>query len=470
MQKLTEEQFKEKYGQATVDAFRTNASQSPNRFDVPSGGELVRSTKDVFTGMGKGLIQSGTGLVQGLNSIGTGIQAAVNPNETYGSLMQKQEEIGSPFSGSRAQQINSQLKSKNTGETVGKSLEFIAELLTPTGVRTVLSKGAGKGTNVFKNVSSKIGGISDDVMEGGVKVKDRIIDIVSSLDDKTKTALSRTPKEKFQEVLKQGRDALLDDRNRTPLETVGDNIISGLKQIKDRASSIGSQKSAYLEKAKVGLQRTGNITRDALLDTKRIFSGMKLDAGDKKAVSNFFDELKKISKNPTLAELDKTIDLLQDGLYKSGRNSAVEVTDRVTGPLRRILGELNSKAGDIGGETYKRYNSQYKDLIEVVTELNARVGKEGGSAGSFVKRLFSPSDARTKELFEKLEKLTGEDYFRDARLSKFIMETLGDTRATSLLEQLPDNAGGIISTAVKYGKKKLSNPIKAAERFIDKSR
>lgn len=447
-----------------VSRSNNEESKSSSLFGVPSGRQLVDSTKDVFTGMGKGLIQSGTGLIQGVNDIGTGVQAAINPNETYGSLKQKQNDMGSIFSGSKADEINSQLKSKNTGETVGKSLEFIAELLTPTGVRSAVTKGSG----LFKNISSKVGAISDDVMEGGSKLKDRIIDTLTSLDDKTKTALSRTPKEKLQEVVQKGRDALLDDRNRTPLEAVGDNIISGLKQIKDKASSIGSQKSAYLDKAKIGLQRVGTIGREAALNVKRQFAGMKLDASEKKVITNFFNYLKSISKNPTLKEVDQVIDLLQDTLYKTGRNSVVEVTDRVVGPLRKILGELNSKASDIGGEVYKRFNSQYKDLIEIVGELNARVGKEGASAGSFVKRLFSPSDARTKELFEQLQKYTGQDYFRDARLSKFVMETLGDTRAASLLEQLPNNISGMLSGVIDYGKKKLADPIKAAERFIDK--
>lgn len=430
--------------------------------DKPSG-----TLGDLATGFAKGGLQTAIGTAQMAQGLGQRAIATVDPTR---NLQQVREQTGfKSLQGPAAAEINTQLEAKNPAEKAGKALEFVVELFYPVGKTTEAASIAGKGKKVigasFDNLGEKIASLEDNV--GGAK--DKVLDTLVKLDDKTKTALSRTPKEKFQEVVEQGKAALLDDKNRTPLEAVGDQVIEGLKQAKDRASSIGQQKAEYLNQAKVGLKRVGTIVRDAALATKKQFSGVTLDSSDKKLVTEFFNELKKISDNPTLKDADKAIDFLQEKLYKSTSGDVVQVTDRVVGPLRKILGELNGKAGKVGGDAYQKFNKDYSDLVNLVSELNKKVGKEGQTAGAFVKRLFSPSDARTKELFELLQKYTGEDYFRDARLAKFIMETLGDGRAASLLEQIPKTPTGVIEKAVDFGVKKLANPIKAAERFIERA-
>jgi len=220
-----------------------------------------------------------------------------------------------------------------------------------------------------------------------------------------------------------------------------------------------------MEQAKIGYQKVGTIAQKKALDIQKMFSGVKLDPSDAKVVKNFQTTLMKLGNNPQLKEVDAAIDLLQDQLYKSARSNAVEVTDRVTGPLRKAIGELNGQVKTLGGDAYAKLNQEYGDISAIVKELNARLGKEGSSAGSLVKRLFSPSDARTKELFKELQKLTGQDYFKDGRLAKFVMEALDDPRAKSLLEELP-NPTGIIKSAYDYGVNKLEIPFKAAESII----
>lgn len=449
----------------------TNATpQKQGLFAVPSISSIGSSIKDVATGLGKGALDTAIGTSRLAEGLGRGVMKGVEAIDPTSLLKTSDKNFGTSKSANDF--IDATLKSQNAGETTGKVIEAVASLFYPVGkteeATSLLDKGKKTIGASFDGLGSRMSQLGDEVTAGGVKVKDRVADLIVNLDQKTKTALDRTPIEKFQEVVDQGKKALIDDRNKTPLEVVGDSIINGLKQLKDRTSSIGEQKSQYLNQAKVGLKRVGNIVNQAILDTQKIFNGMKIDAGDAKVVKNFYAELKKLGSNPTLKEVDKTIDLLQDGLYKAGRSNAVEVTDRITAPLRKILGKLNSEASNIGGDAYKSFNQQYKDAIEIVTELNARVGKEGGGAGSFIKRLFSPSDARTKELFEKLGKYTGQDYFRDARLSKFVMEALGDARASSLLEQVPTSFSGALGKALDYGVKKVTNPIKAAERYIKK--
>ena len=442
------------------------------RFGVPSIREIGQSAKDIAIGAGKGALDTAIGTARLVTRAGQPIQAALDPTRTLSEVRSESED--SALFGEQGKQIDEQLKSTNVDQKTGKVLETVASFFYPVGkaseVAGVLNKTKGATGAVLEGIGSKISSLGDEVTEGGVKLKDKLIDVVTNLDDKTKTALQRTPQDVFQSFVKKGQDALLDDRNRTPLESVGDTIIDGLRQIKDRASSIGEQKTEYLNQAKVGFQKVGNIARQSALQVQKTFSGKKLDAGDQKAISNFQKKLMELGDNPSLKDVDATIDLLQDSLYKAGRNSAVEITDRVTGPLRKVLGQLNAKVQEKGGDAYKNFNKEYEELMDIVTELNARVGKEGASAGAFVKRLFSPSDARTKELFEQLEKYTGKDYTRDARLAKFVMETLGDTRAASLLEQIPRTTAGAIEKVIDYGVKKVQDPLKAAERFINKNK
>lgn len=417
------------------------------------GAPKPQTAKNLAIGAAKGLGDSAMGLVK----IGRAAQAAVDPTRTIADVNRPYEQTDARY--------EEALKSDNKTQKTGKVLEFAAEFLFP-----VSKIGKAKAGASFEGLGSRVSALSDEALSAGGNAKDDIIDFLVGLDDKTKDALSRTTPERFKEITQKARDAMTSDRNRTPLESVGDTVIDALKQVKDRASSVGQAKSQVMEQAKIGYNKVGNIAQKAALGIQKSFSGMKLDPADVKIVDDFKQSLMKLGNNPSLREVDSTIDLLQDKLYKAGRSNAVEVTDRITGKLRTELGKLNSQVKELGGQSYSKLNDEYGDLAETVRELNARLGKEGSSAGSLVKRLFSPSDARTKELFEKLEKLTGQDFFTEARLAKFTMETLGDTRAASLLEQIPTSAGGLANKALEYVVKKATDPIKQAEKFIQKGK
>ncbi len=429
------------------------------------------TAKDVAVGAAKGLGDTAIGTANILQKGGRYIQALLDPKNTYADLTRQANEVAersplaAPLDGKNKEGIDQMLKADNDGERAGKVVQAIGSLFFPVGKASEVSSVVNKGKQVagaqLEGIGSRLSSVSDDV-------KERVVDVLSSLDDKTKTALKRTPREIFDDFVIKGRAAMQDDRNRTPLEAVGDNIIEGLTQVKNRASQAGQAKSKIMEQAKVGYKKVGNIAQRTALDIQKAFSGLKLDDADSKVVSTFQQRLSSLGDNPSLKEVDATIDLLQDQLYKKTSSSVVEVTDRVTGKLRAELAKLNDQVKVLGGTSYAKLNDEYADLIGTVTELNKRLGSEGASAGSFVKRLFSPSDARTKQLFEKLEKLTGQDFTRDARLAKFVMEVLGDTRAKSLLEELPTNATGAVAQLVNFAKKKLSDPLKAAERFIDR--
>jgi len=449
----------------------TNKKNEFEQVTAPQAG-VLQTTKDLGIGALKGLGDT----AMGISGLGGSIQKGLSRGM---DALTGTKDFGlgenSPFQTGTASNIKIEeaLKSENTTQKVGKGIEFVAELLFPVGA---VAKGLGlteKGAKVvgasFDNLSTRFASIADDVGEGGGKIKDKLIDLVGGLDDRTKTALKRTTREQFDAVVETGKKAMLDDRNRTPLEFVGDNIITALKQIQSQANSVGKAKSDIMNTAKVGFKTVGNIAQRTALNIQKQFNGIKLDVAESKFVNGFKQELVKLGNNPRLKDVDAIIDMLQDRIYKSGRGSAIEVTDRVTGILRKSLGELNEQVRTLGGEAYAKANKEYADLIETVTEINARLGKEGASAGSFVKRLFSPSDARTKELFEKLGSLTGNDFFKDARLAKFVMEAIGDARSRSLLEELPTTAG-IIKKVFEFGKDKLEVPFKAAENIIKKNK
>lgn len=466
MKTLTKEEFEKKYGKNGLEVANATAKKdSFNMFAIPSKENLMQSAKDVIVGAGKGLMQSGTGLIQGITSLGTAAQAALSPTETYGSLKKQQEEIGSPFIGEKATQINEQLKAKNTGEKVGKSLEFIAELLTPTGVRTAVGKGTNTATDLFKGVGSKLSSVPDDLVEGGVKVKDKIGDLLVNLDAKTKTALERTPREVFDEVVQTGKKAMEDDRAITPIESVGNKIIDSIKNLSNKAKEIGEKKSSYF---RIPEPFKGNGIKSTNEALQSFLNSRTLTTNDQPIVKKIVSEFKRLGKNPTRGQVDKFIDYAQDMLYAGEKNLVQPISNKTTSRLKAIIGSLNNSLKSQMPDEFSKLNDEFSELRSLTNEINVKLGKKGQSAGSFVKRLFSPSDARTKQLFEEIEKRTGEDFTRDARLAKFVMDALGDTRVASLLEQIPTSKGDVLSKAIKYGVSKISDPIKTAERYITK--
>lgn len=443
------------------------AQEQPNTqtFAVPTMKEFGTELKNVGTGALKGFIGGATGLAQGINTLGTGVQALISP-QSFSDLKQRQEQIGSPFSGSNAMQINEQMKAQNTGELTGKSLEFIAELLTPTGARKAIGTGATAGADIFKGVSSKLSGIPDDLVEGGVKVKDKVIDTISGLDEKTKTALTRTPKEVFSKILEQGKNAMKNDSVFTPLEEVGNNIIQSLGKVKKATQTIGEKKSSFI---KIPEPFEKSAIQEFKGGLQSFLNSRTLIENDKPIVSKIVSEFKKLGDTPTKGQVDKFIDFAQGEIYSGSKNLVQKMSDKTKSGLDVLVGKLNKSLRDQLPPEYAKLNKQYSELTKFLNEANIRLGKEGSSAGSFVKRLFSPSDARTKVLFEQLQKITGQDFTRDARLAKFVMDSLGDTRAGNILEQIPTSASGVIGKIVDYAGKKISDPIKSAERFINKA-
>lgn len=427
----------------------TPTEVKPATFTVPSIKEVGKSALEV----GKGFVKNTGETLNALADIPGPINTILNPlNKPDGDIR-----IPEPL-----------LESQNTEQKVGKGLGLLAEIFYPVGATGVASKGAKAVGATLEGIGPKLAGIGDDVVEGGSKVKDKLLDVVVNLDDKTKTALQRTPLDVFQNVVEKGKAAMLDDRNRTPLEAVGDSVAEALVSVKDKMSKIGAEKAEYakfngIQGFDSGVLKKANEKLQSFLNSRDFIED------DKKIIRDIVSQFKELGETPSVGGVDRFIDYAQSKLYAGEKNLTVTLTDKTTGALKKIVGDLNEAVKDKMPGAYRELNDEYSRLIEFVGELNTKLGKESGNAGSLIKRLFSPSDARTKELFDLLEKETGQDFFRDARLAKFVMETLGDTRAASLLEQLPTSAGGLINKALEFVIDKVRDPIKGAERFIKKN-
>lgn len=420
----------------------------------------VRPIKELATGFAKGVGAT----VQGLQDVGQRTLAAIDPTKNL-------EEIRSE-TGSKTL-AEADFGAKTPYEKAGKTIEFVAELLFPVGKAGLFAKGEKMVAGSLDNLAEKAATISDDLVEGGVKVKDRLIELSSKLDDKTKTALQRTPKEVFDNVVKQGREAMTDDRLTTPIENVGKELVNQAQNVKNRLTQIGKQKSEVLNKAKNAYQDVSKEVKETILDMRKKVSG--LDEEDLRFVNETIERLKPYMNGGKLKDVDNLVDIIQDKIYKiSESDKAVQLTDRAMSIVRSGIEGLNKKIQSKVGGSYQNLNQQYSQLYRLLTDVNRAVGRKGERAGSFMKQFFSPAGQTAKNLIAEMEKVTGVDFSRDARLAKFVMEAIGDKRVESLLEQIPKNMPqstiDAIGKFVNFTMEKtgVRDPIEAARLFIDK--
>lgn len=419
-----------------------------------------QKAKEFGIGFAKGAGAS----LQGLQDLGQRGLAVIDPTQ---NLEQVRQTTGiKPLA-------EANFGAKTGYEKAGKATEFVAELLFPTNKAGLFAKGEKVLAGSLDNLAEKATSISDDVIEGGVKVKDRLIQIASNLDDKTKTALTRTSKEVFDTVVEQGKKAMTDDRITTPIENVGKSLVEQAQKVKNRLSQIGKQKGEVLNKAKNAYQDVSKEVGDTILNLRK--QATQLGEDDAKFVNGIIDRLKPYLNKGKLKDVDMLIDDIQDQIYKlSDSDKAVQLTDRVMGIVRNGIEGLNGKIQTKVGGSYQNLNKQYSQLYRLLTDVNRAVGRKGEKAGSFMKQFFSPAGQTAKNLVAEMEKITGVDFSRDARLAKFVMETLGDKRAESLLEQIPKNVPtGVMDAGQKllqYAMKKLGvdDPLEAARIFIER--
>ena len=427
----------------------------------------IITPKGVVTAVG-GLLRSGLRAAgSAANAISTPIVEAPGVKQAtetvVGGAMKGLQELPG---GAEAFQKLRDLAVKNP--EIAKDVEDIFNLVTTgggakvaeVGVEGVAKAGAEqvvKGMDTLTGLTNKVADIPKNFIDNVT---------LSKIDSKTKTILSETPVEKLNLAIKQGEEALADPRKFTPLENAGLQLKQADKLIKNDLSTIGSQKAELLNS--VGKTRTPGIAVRQIEKIKPLLQS-KLTDSERSLVNQYLSELESLGKNPSASSVDATIDKLQATLFEKKGGVAIPTTPRIKSFINKSLGELNTELKTtvddaLGSDAYSAINSQYASKLNLFNKLNKALGEEGLKGGSLAKRFFSPSDAGTKQLFSDIKTYYGIDLAQDVTLAKFVMDTLGDVRATSMLELPPTTPAGFISKGVDMVEKKLTSPKKVFEK------
>ena len=289
------------------------------------------------------------------------------------------------------------------------------------------------GTDLVKNVTGKVPQYADRATQW----------LASEPSAQIKTILQETPKSKFDEFLKVAEEASIDPRKPSVFEKVGEKLSDATKQLKKQASSIGAQKSAIIEKAKVGLEEFKDAPRRALLQV------MKLEKSPVK--DQIIAQLKGIK---TKLDADKAIDAIQSMLYDARGTKLIAEGSKMEKQLQGIIGEMNNALKESLPQAYRDLNAKFANRIKVVGTLNRALGEvvEGvpTRGASLIKQFFSPAGSKTKELFEFVKKTTGVDLAQETTLAKFMGEMFNDPKVKSLLENIPLGRQGVIREALNF--------------------
>lgn len=344
----------------------------------------------------------------------------------------------------------------------------------------LMAKGGQKTANLVKDTAIKTGekvnNIIDSVAENSIKYPNKIVESISDkitkIDPQTKNILETASLEKFDNYVKAGEEALKNPRLLTPLEQAGEKVNTQiLPVIKEDLNRIGSQKAKSLESVKN--VQVPDATTEAIQFVKDSIKNSKLTKEETKLIKETISQME-LGKSPTLGTLDKTVDLLQNTLFEKAKGLAIPVTSRVESIVNQAIGKLNNKVKTAtekalnGSKEYNVLNDAYATKIELFNKLNKAIGEDAQKGGSLFKKFFSPQDSGTKKLFADIKEQYGIDLAEDATLAKFVMDSLGDTRAKSLLEQVPISKAGIVTKTLQNIENKLTRPIPKARGIIKK--
>lgn len=352
------------------------------------------------------------------------------------------------------------------------------------------------------------------VGKAGEKVGEAITPIEKNVQTElTKSSIPKAKRiENYDRYINQAEKAKVDNSQATPLELAGNRGEEALKKLKDQLTTAGKAKEA-------ALQEHGTKTVSTK-DTKKLFEsllekrlGTKINAeydpllalaekqidGEVSTKGRFFNNAKgrksiienspsdtklvkivnktinELGENPTLQEVNDAIDGIQGELYKGKTVGAEPINGRTEAVVKEVIKNLNDKAKDVGGDAYKQANAEYSTKREIYDTLNKALGIEGNRGAALMKQLFSPSGTMPRKLFTAIKEATGIDLVNEATLAKFAMESVGDARQASLLNEVlrgnvPLSKSGVVGKVLEYGVNKLQNPIKRGRKIIEKSK
>lgn len=350
---------------------------------------------------------------------------------------------------------------------------------------TITLYGGGKGATAAKEfgtttIKPAITGIGQSVEKTGQQIArtgqellrkpSQVVEelVQKPIPQQVKTTLNEIKPETFDKYVKAAKEGSITNKAGTALEVAGSAAQDSLDIIQRKLQNIGSSKSAIMDKANVGLKNMGNEALKLRQQIQNYAKDNTLVGGDKTLINDILEKAKKLGSNPKAKEVDKFIDYVQDKVYTSSRDLTIPMTSKTPAFVRSVIGQLNNKLKSVAGKSYSNLNDTYSKLVKIRDELNSKLGKEGERAGSLMKRVFSPSDARTKQLFEQVKKETGIDLVNEATVAKFVMEVFGDARQLSLLEEL--KIPKIVSNPLDFLWDRATKQFNTPERILERAK
>jgi hypothetical protein len=327
---------------------------------------------------------------------------------------------------------------------------------------------AALGTSLAKQaVSHSADGIASILSKG---VEHAASALETPIAKNVESVLKETPSTAFDHYVQLATKATENNKNVTPLEFVGRRAEHALETIQTQLKTIGQAKQELMGPGRVSVTPIdGTIVKTFGQKLASFRNSLTGTGGDTSLISSVQSELKKLGETPSAGQVDKFVDFVQDKIYTAGRDLTVPVTNKTTAALRSFTEGLNTGLKEQLPSKYKELNDAYSKLIGVRNELNTKLGKEGEKGGALMKRVFSPSDANTKELFAKVHELTGVDLVNEATLARYVMDVMGDARQKSMLEMLKIDGmspkpGNVIGQAIHYITEHFNSPEEIIKR------
>lgn len=382
------------------------------------------------------------------------------------------------------------------GAKTGKGKIFNPEVTKP--IKNAIVEKIPQSKYVVKPVESIVKPSIEKTKNLVNKTGEKVGDAISPIEGNVKTELTKTsiPKEQRMEAynryIDQAEQAKVDNSKATPLELAGSRGEDALGKLKEQLNAAGQKKEVVLQEhgekvviTQPSFQKFGEMLEKRLgttidknnnfIDAKGRKSLVINSVSDKKLVTKVFDTLRDLGTKPTLQEVNDAIDSIQGELYKGKTVGAEPISGKTEAVVKEVVSDLNNRAKDVGGDAYKQANAEYSTKREIYDTLNKALGIEGNRGAALMKQLFSPSGTMPRKLFTAIKEATGIDLVNEATLAKFAMESVGDARQASLLNEVlrgnvPLSKSGVVGKVLEYGVNKLQNPIKRGRKIIEKSK
>lgn len=449
--------------------------------------------RDLAIGAAKGL---GEGF-QAMADVGRGVSAFATRPIIGDAANQTPEEKALDVRGRAA------LESDNTTQTIGKSLELGAELLSPfvaarlariasavpravTKVSTVAQTGLG---GKIKNALSKA---SEVIKDPKLALAKR--NVSPQLESSANrlfldgTERLKDPIGTYETYLTQSKAAIKDIKADPAIATVGESIGDAFKGVVTNRRAVGKTMSEELKK--VGTIRTNvlptvdnfvtSLSDEGLVYDRvkqaisRTAKQTKMSQSDVVILEDYAKQLQGLGSKPTIAELDAFLSRIPNEIevYKA-KNAIIGSTNAeriIKGSLSSLREQFDPvKTGNKALEGYSTARKQYSELSDFINEGQGFLGKLTQS-GDFAKdaslaksSVQSILNQGKKDWLEKLETLTGYQALDDSVLALQAMKDAGDFRALSLLEELskgtPTSATGFTQKVIDFAMAKAGRVV-----------